>query len=336
MVSWDRSCFFSLSVFWKNTLSVFTVQYNVICFYSTIQRYLSLQCSTTLPVCTVQYVICFYSTIQRYLSLQCNTTLSVFTVQYVICFYSAVRYLFLQCNTTLLPRVKRAAVRMFCSAKCRHHKMHANHEKSLNYNKANVGVKSHSPHLCVIVLFVLPSVTFNTYTKRCARYFHYDYEGMNNYSHINNYVNNIKNNNSNNGLSIITTGCIRCLITKIYFYLYIHETDGRHFYSNRPLYISFPRGNFQTDVCHVSTKEDGDCWQPLRPCILTTGDLNFCVRGAPSAGLKEEKEEQTQHTKGWRRKEGGGRIQTGGGIFFSRVNFLCWLLFRYPFHPRVT
>ena len=27
---------------------------------------------------------------------------------------------------------------------------------------------------------------------------------------------------------------------------------------------------------------------------------------------------------------------SGGGIFFSRVNFLCWLLFRYPFHPRVT
>ena len=23
-------------------------------------------------------------------------------------------------------------------------------------------------------------------------------------------------------------------------------------------------------------------------------------------------------------------------FFFSRVNFLCWLLFRYPFHPRVT
>ena len=25
-----------------------------------------------------------------------------------------------------------------------------------------------------------------------------------------------------------------------------------------------------------------------------------------------------------------------GRIFFSRVNFLCWHLFRYPFHPRVT
>ena len=32
------------------------------------------------------------------------------------------------------------------------------------------------------------------------------------------------------------------------------------------------------------------------------------------------------------------RIPAGaaGRIFFSRINFLCWLLFRYPFHPRVT
>ena len=28
--------------------------------------------------------------------------------------------------------------------------------------------------------------------------------------------------------------------------------------------------------------------------------------------------------------------RSGGGIFFSRVSFPCWLLFRYPFHPRVT
>ena len=28
--------------------------------------------------------------------------------------------------------------------------------------------------------------------------------------------------------------------------------------------------------------------------------------------------------------------RSGGRILFSRVNFLCWLLFRYPFHPRVT
>ena len=28
--------------------------------------------------------------------------------------------------------------------------------------------------------------------------------------------------------------------------------------------------------------------------------------------------------------------RSGGRILFSRVNCLCWLLFRYPFHPRVT
>ena len=28
--------------------------------------------------------------------------------------------------------------------------------------------------------------------------------------------------------------------------------------------------------------------------------------------------------------------RSGGRIFFSRVNFLCRLLFRYPLHPRVT
>ena len=30
------------------------------------------------------------------------------------------------------------------------------------------------------------------------------------------------------------------------------------------------------------------------------------------------------------------RVRIPGRFFFSRVNFLCWFLFRYPFHPRVT
>ena len=33
---------------------------------------------------------------------------------------------------------------------------------------------------------------------------------------------------------------------------------------------------------------------------------------------------------------GSNPCRSGGRIFFSRVNFLCWLLFRYPFYPRVT
>ena len=37
-----------------------------------------------------------------------------------------------------------------------------------------------------------------------------------------------------------------------------------------------------------------------------------------------------------RKVAGSNPCWSGGRIFFSRVNFLCWLLFRYPFHPRVT
>ena len=37
-----------------------------------------------------------------------------------------------------------------------------------------------------------------------------------------------------------------------------------------------------------------------------------------------------------RKVAGSTPCRSGGEIFFSRVNFMCWLLFRYPFHPRVT
>ena len=33
---------------------------------------------------------------------------------------------------------------------------------------------------------------------------------------------------------------------------------------------------------------------------------------------------------------GSNPCRSGGRIFFSRVDYLCWLLFRYPFHPRVA
>ena len=33
---------------------------------------------------------------------------------------------------------------------------------------------------------------------------------------------------------------------------------------------------------------------------------------------------------------GSNPCRSGRRVFFSRVNFLCWLLFRYLFHPRVT
>ena len=38
----------------------------------------------------------------------------------------------------------------------------------------------------------------------------------------------------------------------------------------------------------------------------------------------------------WSKVAGSNPCRSGGRIFFSRVNFLCRLLFRYPFHPRVA
>ena len=40
-------------------------------------------------------------------------------------------------------------------------------------------------------------------------------------------------------------------------------------------------------------------------------------------------------TRDWK-VAGSNPCWSGGRIFFSRVDFLCWLLFRYLFHPRVT
>ena len=40
-------------------------------------------------------------------------------------------------------------------------------------------------------------------------------------------------------------------------------------------------------------------------------------------------------TRDWK-VTGSNPCRSGGRIFFCRVDFLCWLLFRYPFHPRVT
>ena len=38
----------------------------------------------------------------------------------------------------------------------------------------------------------------------------------------------------------------------------------------------------------------------------------------------------------WLKGRGFESLQERREIFFSRVNFLCWLSFLYPFHPRVT
>ena len=53
---------------------------------------------------------------------------------------------------------------------------------------------------------------------------------------------------------------------------------------------------------------------------------------AHSKGIAQRLERRTRD----RKVVGLNPCRSGRRIFFSRVNFLCWLLFWYPLHPRVT
>ena len=47
-------------------------------------------------------------------------------------------------------------------------------------------------------------------------------------------------------------------------------------------------------------------------------------------------ERRTRDPDSWPKGRGFEFCRSGGRFYFSRVNFLCWLLFQYPFHPCVT
>ena len=76
-----------------------------------------------------------------------------------------------------------------------------------------------------------------------------------------------------------------------------------------PAYCLFPSGFHCTSVYHFS--------------------FLVCLWGA---GIAQWLERRTCYWK----VVGSDPCWSGGRIFFSRVNFLCWLLFWYLFHPRVT
>ena len=66
------------------------------------------------------------------------------------------------------------------------------------------------------------------------------------------------------------------------------------------------------------------------PFLLLLPVSGHLSRGG--AGIAQWLEHRTRDWK----VAGSNPCWNGGRIFFSRVDFLCWLLFRYPFHPRVT
>ena len=69
----------------------------------------------------------------------------------------------------------------------------------------------------------------------------------------------------------------------------------------------------------------------IPPCHPRTTELCTVAKRYP-AGVAQWLERRTLD----RKVPGSSPGRSGGRIFFSRVNFLCWPLLRYPFNPRVT
>ena len=78
----------------------------------------------------------------------------------------------------------------------------------------------------------------------------------------------------------------------------------------------------------------GDTFVATGTATCYTHHINFLIRAQElwGAGIAQWLEHRTRDWK----VAGSNPCWNGGRIFFSRVDFLCWLLFRYPFHPRVT
>ena len=90
----------------------------------------------------------------------------------------------------------------------------------------------------------------------------------------------------------------------------------------RPVFMHFTGSRINTQlIWKVSDTFHWCVW-----CVCVGGG------GGGGAGIAQWLERRTRDQK----VAGSNPCWSGGRIFFSGVNFLCWLLFRYPFHPRVT
>ena len=103
---------------------------------------------------------------------------------------------------------------------------------------------------------------------------------------------------------------------------------------------NWPRQQFQVSrsgISHVTTKSLSGALVAYTTSVdIQTHYKRATVtsesQGGGGAGIAQWLEHRTRDWK----VAGSNPCWNGGRIFFSRVDFLCWLLFRYPFHPRVT
>ena len=82
---------------------------------------------------------------------------------------------------------------------------------------------------------------------------------------------------------------------------------------------------------HLDSHTAPELWQYPTHGPTYIGRVPY-TGGGRGAGIAQWLEHRTRDWK----VAGSNPCWNGGRIFISRVDFLCWLLFRYPFHPRVT
>ena len=103
--------------------------------------------------------------------------------------------------------------------------------------------------------------------------------------------------------------------------------------------IRLKYGSFVSAAVQISGRHNFICLVSYRSIFLhEIGGILWLTLwrcwggGGGGAGIAQWLEHRTRDWK----VAGSNPCWNGGRIFFSRVDFLCWLLFRYPFHPRVT
>ena len=120
-----------------------------------------------------------------------------------------------------------------------------------------------------------------------------------------------------------------------------HHTDFAAFQSHHVSVVTFHISRTTFHIHHNSNRSTTSLHNiphhahiPPRITSCTSHSNINCTSHHPTrgAGIAQWLEHRTRDWK----VAGTNPCWNGGRIFFSRVDFLCWLLFRYPFHPRVT
>ena len=115
----------------------------------------------------------------------------------------------------------------------------------------------------------------------------------------------------------------------------INVDQIRVLFQNWQLCMSLTPQDPNTERIKKNAIYNGNMWRANfrgKPPFQATKEHFHKSNTDQGAGIAQWSEHRTRDWK----VAGSNPCWNGGRIFFSRVDFLCWLLFRYPFHPRVT